>query len=96
VMLQPAASLRPVMTKLSCTSPSLVPFRFRLKRASRTGPFCVMNLHLPGEQPGRDPHRHADDSVTAVVVLSCLGNRTSQSPASPSGSITAWVYSRTL
>src|SRR5580704_18841389 len=42
-MLQPAASLRPVMTKRSWTSPSLVPFGFRLKRASRTGPFCVMN-----------------------------------------------------
>src|SRR5580700_154856 len=42
-MLQPAASLRPVMTKRSCTSPSLVPFGFRLKRASRTGPFCTMN-----------------------------------------------------
>src|SRR6267142_7227395 len=42
-MSQPAASLRPVMTKRSCTSPSLVPFGFRLKRASRMGPFCVMN-----------------------------------------------------
>ena len=27
----------------SCTSPSFVPFGFRLKRASRTGPFWVMN-----------------------------------------------------
>src|SRR5260370_12095827 len=42
-MLQPAASLRPVMTKMLCTSPSLVPFGLRLKRASRTGPFGVMN-----------------------------------------------------
>src|ERR1700689_765968 len=42
-MLQPAASLRPVITKRSCTSPSLVPFGFRLKRASRTGPFGAMN-----------------------------------------------------
>src|ERR1700730_6787838 len=42
-MLQPAASLRPVMTKRSCTPPSLVPFGFRLKRASRTGPFLVIN-----------------------------------------------------
>src|SRR5579863_3976974 len=42
-MLQPAASLRPAITKRSCTSPSLVPLGFRLKRASRTGPFCVIN-----------------------------------------------------
>ena len=42
-MAQPAASLRPVMTKRLCTSPSPVPFGFRLKRASRMGPFCVMN-----------------------------------------------------
>src|ERR1700692_1584333 len=39
----PAASLRPVMTKRSCTPPSFVPFGFRLKRASRMGPFGVMN-----------------------------------------------------
>ena len=42
-MLQPAASLRPVMTNRSCTSPSFVPSGFRLKRASRMGPFGVMN-----------------------------------------------------
>src|ERR1017187_5131014 len=42
-MLQPAASLRPEMTKRSCTLPSLVPFGLRLKRASRTGPFGAMN-----------------------------------------------------
>ena len=42
-MLQPAASPRPVMTKRSCTPPSLVPSGFRLKRTSRTGPLCVMN-----------------------------------------------------
>src|SRR3977135_2904893 len=42
-MLQPAASLRPVMTNRLCTPPSLVPFGLRLKRASRIGPFCVMN-----------------------------------------------------
>src|SRR2546428_2338637 len=42
-MSQPAASLRPVMAKRSCTPPSLVPSGLRLKRASRTGPFCVMN-----------------------------------------------------
>src|SRR5579862_4881567 len=42
-MLQPAASPRPVMTKRLWTPPSLVPFGFRLKRASRMGPFCVMN-----------------------------------------------------
>src|SRR6516164_211095 len=42
-MLQPVASLRPVITKRSCTPPSLVPFGFRLKRASRIGPFGVMN-----------------------------------------------------
>ena len=39
----PGASVRPVMTKRSCTPPSLVPSGFRLKRASRTGPFGVMN-----------------------------------------------------
>src|SRR3984957_20050594 len=42
-MLQPAASLRPVMTNRSCTAPSLVPFGVRLNRASRMGPACVMN-----------------------------------------------------
>src|SRR2546430_16025068 len=42
-MLHPAASLRPVMTNRLCTPPSLVPFGLRLKRASRIGPFCVMN-----------------------------------------------------
>src|SRR6267154_1809875 len=36
------ASARPVMTKRSCTEPSLTPLPF-LKRASRTGPFGVMN-----------------------------------------------------
>src|ERR1035438_3698409 len=41
-MLQPGASLRPVITKRSCTSPSAAPLLF-LNRASRTGPFCVMN-----------------------------------------------------
>src|SRR3979409_2224800 len=41
-MLQPGASARPVMTKRSCTEPSLTPLLF-LKRASRTGPFGVMN-----------------------------------------------------
>src|ERR1700730_14206568 len=52
-MLQPAASLRPVMTKRLCTSPSLVPFGFRLKRASRMGPFCVMNHGTPFFAPLR-------------------------------------------
>src|SRR5580692_9431038 len=42
-MLQPEASLRPVITKMSCTSPSFFPSEFRLKRASRTGPFGAMN-----------------------------------------------------
>lgn len=42
-MLHPAASLRPVMTNRSWTSPSLVPFGLRLKRASRTGPFAAIN-----------------------------------------------------
>ena len=42
-MLQPAASVRPVMTKRLCTPPSGVPFGFRLKRASRIGPLFVMN-----------------------------------------------------
>src|SRR5260370_30109587 len=42
-MLQPGASVRPVITKTSCTSPSLTPLALRLNRASRTGPFCVMN-----------------------------------------------------
>ena len=36
-------SVRPVMTKRSCTSPSLVPLGFLLKRASRTGPLAAMN-----------------------------------------------------
>src|ERR1700722_520651 len=53
-MLQPAASLRPVMTKRSCTSPSLVPLGFRLKRASRTGPFCVMNQGTTFFAPWRE------------------------------------------
>jgi len=42
-MLQPGASVRPVTTKRLCTSPSLTPLALRLNRASRTGPFCVMN-----------------------------------------------------
>src|SRR5713101_699520 len=42
-MLQPAASLRPVMTNRLWTPPSLVPFGFRLKRASRIGPLLAMN-----------------------------------------------------
>src|SRR5215475_14515984 len=42
-MLQPGASVRPVMTNRLCTSPSLTPLVLRLNRASRTGPFCVMN-----------------------------------------------------
>src|ERR1700730_139438 len=42
-ILQPLASLRPVMTKRSCTPPSLVPSGLRLKRASLTGPFAVTN-----------------------------------------------------
>ncbi len=42
-MLQPAASLRPVMTNRLCTPPSLVPSGFCLKRASRMGPLCTMN-----------------------------------------------------
>jgi len=42
-MLQPAASLRPVMTYKSWTSPSFVPFGFRLKRASRMGTVGVIN-----------------------------------------------------
>src|SRR5215472_1032644 len=41
-MLQPAASLRPVITKMSCTPPSATPLVF-LNRASRTGPFGAMN-----------------------------------------------------
>jgi hypothetical protein len=41
--LQLGAPLRPVITKRSCTAPSLAPSEFRLNRASRTGPFCVMN-----------------------------------------------------
>ena len=42
-MLQPGASVRPVITKRSCTSPSLAPSGLRLNRASRIGPLCVMN-----------------------------------------------------
>ena len=42
-ILHPGASVRPVMTKRLCTSPSLEPLGFRLKRASRTGPFGAMN-----------------------------------------------------
>src|ERR1700688_355904 len=42
-MLQPGASARPVITKRLCTSPSPVPSGLFLNRASRTGPFCVMN-----------------------------------------------------
>ena len=42
-ILHPGASVRPVMTKRLCTPPSLEPLGFRLKRASRTGPFGVMN-----------------------------------------------------
>ena len=42
-ILQPIASLRPVMTKRSCTPPSLVRSGLRLKRASLTGPFSVTN-----------------------------------------------------
>src|ERR1700694_1591465 len=41
-MLHPAASLRPVMTKRSCTAPSLAPFD-RINRPSRIGPLGVMN-----------------------------------------------------
>src|SRR5580692_5339665 len=41
-MLQPTASARPVITKRLCTEPSLTPLAF-LNRASRTGPFAVMN-----------------------------------------------------
>ena len=42
-MLQPGASVRPVMTKRSWTSPSLVPSGLFLKRASRMGPLAAMN-----------------------------------------------------
>src|SRR5260370_30815478 len=42
-MLHSDASARPVITKRSCTSPSLVPLELCLKRASRPGPFYVMN-----------------------------------------------------
>src|SRR5208283_1973472 len=42
-MLHPVASDRPVITKRSCTSPSLVPSALCWKRASRTGPFFVIN-----------------------------------------------------
>src|SRR5207237_10790849 len=41
-MLQPGASLRPVITKRAWTLPSGTPLLF-LKRASRTGPFGAMN-----------------------------------------------------
>src|SRR5215469_10796010 len=41
-MLQPGASLRPVITKMSCTPPSATPLLF-LNRASRTGPFGAVN-----------------------------------------------------
>src|SRR5215469_4538423 len=41
-MLQPGASLRPVITKRVCTLPSGTPLLF-LKRASRIGPLDVMN-----------------------------------------------------
>jgi hypothetical protein len=40
-MLQPGASLRPVITKRSCTPPSGVPSGLLTKRASRTGPVAV-------------------------------------------------------
>src|SRR5271156_2086121 len=63
-MLQPAASLRPVMTKRSCTSPSLVPFGFRLKRASRTGPFWVMNQGTKFFDPLR---------VATAIIGFCVG-----------------------
>src|SRR5262249_34181847 len=43
LMLQPAASERPVITKRACTPPSGVPSGLRTKRASRTGPLAVMN-----------------------------------------------------
>ena len=36
------ASMPPVITNRSCTEPSFTPLLF-LNRASRTGPFCVMN-----------------------------------------------------
>ena len=42
-ILHPGASVRPEMTKRLCTSPSLEPLGFRLKRASRMGPFGAMN-----------------------------------------------------
>src|SRR5260370_5560712 len=42
VLLQPAASLRPVITKRSCTSPSLAPLGLRLNHVSRIGPLCVL------------------------------------------------------
>src|SRR5262245_26035871 len=40
--LQPGASARPVITNSACTPPSGDPSRLRTKRASRTGPFCLM------------------------------------------------------
>ena len=42
-MLQPAASVRPVITKRASTPLSGVPVGFRLKRASRIGPLFVRN-----------------------------------------------------
>src|SRR5215469_12545275 len=42
-MLQPTASLRPVMVNNACTSPSGVPLELRLKRVSRMGPLAVIN-----------------------------------------------------
>ena len=41
-MLQLGASVRPVITKRACTLPSGTPLLF-LKRASRIGPFAVIN-----------------------------------------------------
>src|SRR5215831_5288716 len=42
VMLHPGASVRPLMTKRSCTPPSGVPSGLFTNRASRTGPSAVM------------------------------------------------------
>jgi len=47
VMVQPGASVRPLMTNRSCTPPSGVPSRLRTKRASRTAPVVVMNDGTP-------------------------------------------------
>src|SRR4029077_3882674 len=41
-MLHPGPSVLPVITNRLCTEPPLTPLLF-LNRASRTGPFCVMN-----------------------------------------------------